>query len=153
MTNNFLIFLADDDEDDRLIFHEAITEINKGVEVVEAGDGVKLLEKLSNAEKLPNLIFLDLNMPVKNGKDVLRLIKADKRLCNIPVVIYSTSTNPSDIEETYNSGASLYFEKPYSMSGLMTGLEKILSIDWSLGSTFNRKDYFISSKQSNTLPR
>jgi CheY-like chemotaxis protein len=153
MTNNFLIFLADDDEDDRLIFHEAITEINKSVEVVEAGDGVKLLEKLSNTEKLPDLIFLDLNMPVKNGKDVLRSIKADKRLCNIPVVIYSTSTNPSDIEETYSSGASLYLEKPYSMSGMMMSLEKILSIDWSSGSTFNRKEYFISSKQSNTIQR
>jgi CheY-like chemotaxis protein len=150
--SNLLIFLADDDEDDRLIFSEAVSEIDPSIKLVEAADGMKLLQLLSTAEKLPDVIFLDLNMPLKNGKDTLKSIRADKRFQSIPVVMYSTSTNPADIEESFNAGGSLYLEKPYSMCGMVNNLKAILNSNWTLRlKEVNRKNYFISSKESSSV--
>ncbi|MDF2437365.1 MAG: two-component system response regulator [Bacteroidota bacterium] len=150
--SNLLIFLADDDEDDRLIFSEALSEIDPSIKLVEAADGLKLLNLLSAAEKLPDVIFLDLNMPLKNGKDTLRFIRSDNRFKTIPVVLYSTSSNPADIEESFNAGGSLYLEKPYSMCGMVNNLKDILFCDWSVrAKEMNRKNFFISSKESSSV--
>jgi CheY-like chemotaxis protein len=152
VNRDLLIFLADDDEDDRLIFSEAISEIDGEIELVQASNGLKLLNLVGSASKLPDLIFLDLNMPVKNGKDTLKAIRSDKKLSAIPVVLYSTSTNPADIEECFNSGGSIYLEKPYSMSGMITKLKDIIYSDWEKRSKeMNRKNFFISSKESNSV--
>lgn len=148
---DILIFLADDDEDDRLIFEEAISEISEVIRLVKAQDGLKLLQMLTESIKLPDIIFLDLNMPFQSGKETLKAIRANKQYHQIPVVIYSTSSNPADIEETFQSGGSLYLEKPYSMKHMVKKLEKIFSVTWNSSATVHRKDYFISSRESNSL--
>jgi CheY-like chemotaxis protein len=148
---DILIFLADDDEDDRLIFEEAISEISGLIRLVKAQDGIKLLQMLTESIKLPDIIFLDLNMPFQSGKETLKAIRANKQYHHIPVVIYSTSANPADIEETFQSGGSLYLEKPYSMCSMVKKLEKIFSLTWDNSPTVNRKDYFISSRESNSV--
>jgi CheY-like chemotaxis protein len=145
---DILVYIADDDDDDRLIFVESITEISENIAFKEASDGLKLITLLSENNKLPDIIFLDLNMPFQNGRETLRKLRSNKAYDHIPVVVYSTSTNPSDIEETYLAGASLYLEKPYSMDDMMKKLKVIFSLKWYSGRKINRKNYFISSKES-----
>jgi CheY-like chemotaxis protein len=77
----------------------------------------------------PDVIFLDLNMPCLNGYECLDLIRNSKALFDIPVVIFSTSVNRSDILNTYNKGANLYFPKPYSFNHLVDSLRKLFSME------------------------
>lgn len=123
------IFYADDDVDDLDFFKEVTTEINQTVSLFEEGE--KLLQQLHNPPPQASVIFLDLNMPVKSGFDVLKEIKATPAMENIPVVILTTSINPSDIELCKNLGAKLYIRKPTSMEGLKKAINYVLSIDWN----------------------
>lgn len=125
------IVLADDDPDDRLIFKEALNEVDKTVELKEFNGGTALLTYLQNQKnKLPQLIFLDLNMPGVNGFDCLETIRSDERLKNLYVIIYSTSDRFKDILETLNKGANLYFSKPNEIQELSARLKQIFSLNW-----------------------
>lgn len=123
------IFYADDDVDDLDFFKEVIDEINESVSLFE--EGAQLLKTLHNPPPKASVIFLDLNMPVKSGFDVLQEIKSTPEIENIPVVILTTSINPSDIELCKNLGANLYIRKPTTMSGLRKAVSHVLSIDWN----------------------
>jgi len=125
------ILLADDDKDDRFLFREALREVRNDIHLLTAEHGKALMEMLFHATILPDLILLDINMPFKNGKECLIEIKNDRILSEIPVIMYSTSSNPRDIEDTYRAGANLYIEKPFSFSGLTELLGKVLMLDWS----------------------
>ena len=122
------IFYADDDVDDLDFFKEVTTEINEPVSLFEEGD--KLLYSLHNPPPKASIIFLDLNMPVKSGFDVLREIKSTPSVENIPVIIFTTSTNPRDVEMSKKLGANLYIHKPASITALKKALTYVLSIDW-----------------------
>jgi DNA-binding response OmpR family regulator len=146
-----IIYLADDDEDDRMIFEEALSEISGNIKLVKITDGIKLLNQLSEDKTIPDIIFLDLNMPFQSGKETLKILRANRSYSKIPVVIYSTSTNPADIEDTFSAGASLYMEKPYSMCSMVKKIEAIISMDWYSFAGADRKNYFISSKESSSV--
>lgn len=122
------IFYADDDVDDLNFFKEVTNEINQPVSLFE--EGAKLLYSLHNPPPRASVIFLDLNMPVKSGFDVLREIKASPSIKNIPVIIFTTSTNPRDIEMSKKLGANLYIRKPSSVSALRQAIDHVMSIDW-----------------------
>lgn len=122
------IFYADDDIDDLDFFKEVTTEINEPVSLFDEGD--KLLHTLHNPPPKASVIFLDLNMPVKSGFDILQEIKANPSMENIPVIIFTTSINPKDIEMSKKLGADLYIRKPASMSALRKAIDHVLSIDW-----------------------
>jgi len=122
------IFYADDDIDDLDFFKEVAAEINEPVTLFE--EGQKLLTQLHNPPPNASVIFLDLNMPVKSGFQVLEEIKANPAIRNIPVVILTTSINPADIELCKNLGANLYVRKPASIAGLRRAVGYVLSIDW-----------------------
>lgn len=133
------IFYADDDVDDLDFFKEVTTEINQPVSLFEEGE--KLLKQLHNPPPKASVIFLDLNMPVKSGFDVLKEIKATPAIENIPVVILTTSTSPADIEMSKNLGAKLYIRKPTNVGGLRKAINHVLSIDW--GSFIHSDDNFV----------
>ncbi len=141
-----VIFLADDDTDDRAMFEEVIGEIDATIQLICAEDGMVLLQLL-NAEQhpLPDLIFLDLNMPNKNGKECLDEIRKSERLKNIPIVIYSTSSSPKDIEDTFEKGANLYVRKPSSFNELRKITKDVLSIDWEYRKPFAKRNSFVFS--------
>jgi CheY-like chemotaxis protein len=141
-----IIFLADDDADDRAMFEEVIEEIDATIQLTCAEDGMILLQLL-NSEKysLPHLIFLDLNMPNKNGKECLDEIRRSERLKNIPIVIYSTSSSPKDIEDTFEKGANLYVRKPSSFNELRKITKDVLSIDWECHKPFEKRNIFVFS--------
>jgi CheY-like chemotaxis protein len=129
--NSLSIILADDDPDDLELFKDAIQEICPKMTVRVAEDVLQLSELLNDAHfALPDIIFLDLNMPGKSGKEYLPEIRNDSRLKDIPVIIYSTSVNTKDIRDAYSLGANLYIRKPTTYSHLLCILQKALSINW-----------------------
>lgn len=122
-----VVLLVDDDLDDREIFAEALFHAGNDVELSLKKDGEELMSYLAETAVVPDLIFLDLNMPRKNGKECLTEIQKDDRFRNIPVIIYTTSINPMDVEETFHVGASYFFRKPPSFQELTSLLSNIFS--------------------------
>jgi CheY-like chemotaxis protein len=121
------IMLIDDDDDDQEIFLAAVEKVSKSVSCLTFSDASEALKQLIKDEVLPDLIFLDLNMPVMNGQQFLHLIKKDLRLKNIPITIFSTSNHPPTIAATKELGAHDFITKPGSFDGLVMILQKILT--------------------------
>ena len=125
MRQKITCLLIDDDKDDQEIFKLALQDLNKDVICLTADDGAEGLKLLqSDKDFIPAYIFLDLNMPRMTGKDCLCEIKKDARLAGIPVVIYSTSSDPMDISDSRKLGASDYIVKQFSITSLKTILNR-----------------------------
>lgn len=126
--NKFQILLADDDATDRQLFKQAFDELNRKIILQIVNDGEQLMTYLTRKiTVLPQLIFLDLNMPLKNGITCLKEIKAIENLKDIPVAIYSTSTSEKDKRETFIHGANIYIQKPDDFNILKQLLEKVIT--------------------------
>ena len=119
------IILADDDPDDCLIFSQVASEVNSTFKITCLHDCESLLEYL-NTSSPPDIIFLDLNMPVLSGQDCLKKIKERAEWRNIPIVIYSTATRKDIIEECYKLGASLYIPKPNEANRLKETISSVV---------------------------
>ncbi len=126
-----IIFLIDDDEDDLLIFKQAIGSINPLLHCDTATNGKIALDKLKANASLPHIIFLDLNMPIMNGFDFLGHVKREDRLSRIPVVIFTTSNNLIDQKRAKEYGAKFFLTKPADFLVLCNKLREILSLDFS----------------------
>ncbi|MBR9845493.1 MAG: response regulator [Algicola sp.] len=137
------VFLTDDDEDDRLFFQESIESIDIETELVVFKNGDELMRYLNSENaKLPHLIFLDLNMPIKNGLECLKEIKASDQLKDLLIAIYSTSSSEKDIETTFINGANIYINKPDNFNSLKSSIEKVLKINWQYHtSNLNRETF------------
>lgn len=121
------LLLVDDDQDDRFLFKEALAEADDTVVYTEADSGADALEKLISGKiSIPDLIFLDINMPRLNGLDCLKRLKGNDSLKYIPVVMYSTSASKEYQKECFNNGAELYIEKPSDFWQLCDELKNIL---------------------------
>lgn len=127
-TNALSIFLADDDPVDRELFTEGMRETGTCFTITEAVNGQELLYCLSAAESLPNLIILDMNMPVKDGLQTLIELKTTDAYRHIPVVILSTSNAYFDVEGACRSGASLFLVKPHSFKEIVEMLDCLLTL-------------------------
>ncbi|MFO7985048.1 MAG: response regulator [Desulfatiglandaceae bacterium] len=122
-----VILMVDDDPDDYYLTKAALEESGAQTELYLVADGQELLDylfcqgKFADSERAahPSLILLDLNMPIKNGKEALTALKADPGLRQIPVVIYTNSTAEEDIVSSYQLGASSYIPKPASFQSLV----------------------------------
>jgi CheY-like chemotaxis protein len=125
------IFLVEDDIDDQFLFLDALKEIDRSISCRVAENGKEALNDLKRLTELPDLIFLDLNMPLMNGFECLGKLKKDKRLRDVPVVIFTTSKNPADAEATHQLGANVFFSKPSRFADLKSKLQRILSINFS----------------------
>ena len=122
------ILLADDDADDRLFFKDAMEEINNNTLVSFVNDGSKLMYYLNQPDiRLPDIIFIDNNMPIKNGMECLKEIRTNKRFNDLVLVIYSTSGSENDIQEAFVHGANIYIKKPNNFMDLKASLEKVIN--------------------------
>ncbi len=140
------ILLADDDEDDRLLFRDAFEEIRLKTKVDTVNDGVELMAYLNRKEIiLPHILFLDLNMPRKNGMECLSEIRRLDHLKDIAVAIYSTSASADDIEDTFVKGANVYIKKPSDFAKLREILQHVVSINWQYHTSGLNRDNFILS--------
>lgn len=105
------ILLADDDKDDRFFFSKALKDIPVLTQLETVEDGAELMTYLEKSVKLPDVLFLDLNMPRKNGMECLAEIKSNAKLKSLPVVIYSTSLNQDIADLLYKNGVHYYIRK------------------------------------------
>jgi CheY-like chemotaxis protein len=122
------ILLIDDDEDDRALFKEAVSFLDNGLQCWTANDGHNALEVLAyDLIVLPDVIFLDLNMPKMSGIEFLAAIKKDRRYKRIPVIIYSTSSNPEDLRKCEELGATEFVTKPSDFQDLIKTLSSLLN--------------------------
>ena len=138
------IALADDDEDDRMLFSEAIDEIEIRTKLSLFNHGQELMDYLNLPNVvLPNLVFLDLNMPIKNGQQCLVEIRSNPKLKDLCVAIYSTSSSEKDIEETFLNGANIYVNKPNNFSKLREVVEKVLQLNWQYHTSNLNKETFL----------
>src|SRR6187402_3818371 len=129
--DSIIITLADDDEDDRLFFTDAFEELKINTIVNTVNNGRELLEFLNHPETvLPNIIFLDLNMPILNGIDCLKEIRRNDKFNDIAIAIYSTSSSDQDVENTFVLGANIYIKKPSNFNELKKILSDVVIINW-----------------------
>ncbi|PQJ12801.1 response regulator [Flavipsychrobacter stenotrophus] len=113
------LLLADDDADDCIFFDEALKELPIDSSLETVGDGEQLMRLLiSRPRALPDMLFLDLNMPRKNGFECLAEIKTNQQLKCLPVIIYSTSLDRDVVNLLYEKGALHYIRKPGDFSKL-----------------------------------
>jgi CheY-like chemotaxis protein len=125
------LFIIDDDLEDQEIFIEAVREVDASIACITCNNGEDALAELENAGVAPDLIFLDLNMPRLNGKQVLKEIKSRKSLQGLPIIMYSTSFAPRDLDEINKLGAVFHLLKPSKFADLCRALTEILYRDWS----------------------
>jgi len=142
------IILVDDDSDDRDLFTEALSFVHPLAHVETRRDGEELMEYLATIPGMPDVIFLDLNMPRKNGKECLKELRANKQFESTAIVIYTTSLNPVDIEETFNQGASLFMRKPNSFDELKETLHKLLHYRLTMANERTRDKFVVNRIRS-----
>ncbi|MGV3602533.1 MAG: response regulator [Dyadobacter fermentans] len=129
---NKSIFLADDDEDDCMLFEDALREVSTSAELLKASDGVELIDLMEKTvPPPPDVIFLDLNMPRKNGFECLDQIRKTKAWEGIPVVIFSTTGQEEMVRKVHEKGANFFIRKPGSFPKLKQAIKQILDIDWT----------------------
>lgn len=127
MTHNLYILLTDDDEDDRFLFQEALQCVDPTIHCDTAKNGREALSFLGKLhEKLPDVIFLDINMPQLNGWEFLSLIKQNSALSFIPIIMYSTSSHTVHVEKAKDLGAWGFCTKPDAMDELVRILKFIV---------------------------
>ena len=138
------VILADDDEDDRLFFTDAFEEIKISTKVETYKNGAELMNYLNADDAvLPEILFLDLNMPKKNGIECLHEIKANPKFENMAVAIYSTSSSEEHIEETFVSGANVYIKKPSDFNTLKKVLQEVVTMNWQFHTSGLNKENFL----------
>jgi len=124
------IFLADDDEDDAFLFKDVLSGLNKNVQLSIAVNGFKLIALLEQADTLPDLIFTDLNMPIKNGFQCLQEIRSRPEWNAIKIIIHSTTSQQDQIDKAYRLGADLYLPKFTDYREFRNALTRCLELDW-----------------------
>jgi two-component system response regulator len=124
------MIFAEDDEDDRLLIRDALAEVRPTASTRFVTSGQELLDLLRGSEPFTAaelnptgiVVFLDLNMPGKDGREMLGELKADQKLRSIPIVVLTTSSAEADITASYDHGASSYLVKPSSFGALKSML-------------------------------
>lgn len=143
------IVLAEDDKDDQEIFIDALNETKVPAEVITVENGQELVDTLKDgSEPKPDIVFIDINMPIKGGKEALEEIKSDEELKEIPAVMLSTSNHPKDIEDTFNKGANLYVQKPNSLKSFILILKKVFILHWTRALLNPVKNIFFVSEKN-----
>lgn len=124
------ILCADDDLDDKELLCDGLTKIDPEVEILHAINGMVALEQLSEFKQnkeLPCLMIVDLNMPLLDGKELIKRVKADSEISSIPIVVFSTSKNLTD--QTYFETFGIkVFEKPHTTQGMETVAREMLAL-------------------------
>ncbi len=129
MSKNVYCFLIDDDEDDRNIFSIALSMIGKNIEADYAYSGIDAIKKLKLAKRVPDFIFLDLNMQVMNGGECLVELKKIAHIAEVPVIIYSTTLTEDIKYSTLRDGAFDHIEKPDKIETLVKYLKRVFQIE------------------------
>jgi CheY-like chemotaxis protein len=129
------IFYADDDDDDLMFFNDAVDSVtdkyNYLIDLHIHKNGENLLQNIKEKKHQNGVVFLDLNMPKKSGFQFLEEIRNEPSINQFPVVIYSTSSDKSDIDMSISLGANFYAVKPHNFHDLTSMIQDLIKIDWN----------------------
>lgn len=143
-SQQFHILLADDDDDDCFFFKDALKEIRADVQLGMVNNGDDLWDYLHKHEsKLPDVVFLDLNMPGKTGTECLEKIRGNKKFRDLRIVIYSTSGVDKDVDASFRYGANVYMKKPTEFIKLKKLINDVIEMDWQKHAPRSGKDNFL----------
>jgi DNA-binding response OmpR family regulator len=145
-TDKVDIMLIDDDPEDSMFFKEALAEVNANHDYRWIGSAVEALSFLNEPDTaIPDILFLDLNMPMMSGKACLKEIRAMEKYATMPIAIYSTSSADQDKLDTFAGGANIFVTKPSDYETLKVVLKKVLNIQWQYHSlNFNIGTFVVS---------
>ena len=121
--------IIDDDKDDQEIFMMCIDKLDTDIQCNAADDAIQALSILSNTEYVPDFIFVDMNMPKMNGIECLKALNKMDRLKNSKIYMYSTTMEPSVLEEAIELGAADFIVKPVKTADLRDKMNKIFGLD------------------------
>jgi len=124
--------MADDDDEDVDIFKDALTDLAYDLNLEVAANGIELMKMLGESEVSPELIFLDLNMPLKNGMVCLQEIKANQRWKDVKVIILSTSSHQDQKKAAYDKGADFYMVKSSNYVDFKNSIIDCLQNNWQV---------------------
>jgi CheY-like chemotaxis protein len=138
------LLLADDDKDDCDLFRDALDETAITATLDTVHDGEQLMRHLtSKTVALPQILFLDLNMPKKNGFECLAEIKNNDKLKHLPVIVFSTSFNHDIVSQLYTNGAHYYISKPNEFEKLKTVIQRALFSVMQNNASKPRRENFV----------
>jgi CheY-like chemotaxis protein len=121
-----IILYADDDAEDRETFSDALKEVSPEAKLILANHGKEAIHLLQTTHKLPDYIFLDMNMPIMNGQDCLINLKSIDKLKNIPVIMYTTTSNKKELQKLIDLGAKDFLVKDVTFQGIKESLRKAI---------------------------
>ena len=151
MSKPLNILLADDDKDDRFFFKMALDALTTPTELVAVVDGEKLMDYLSeNVHQLPDVLFLDLNMPRKNGFECLSEIKLNADFKQLPVIIFSTSYEQEVVNLLYINGAQYFMRKPAEFSQLKKIIQQTVALITKGNMSQPSRAHFVLTVQNST---
>lgn len=142
------ILLADDDIDDNILFQEILDELDLDTQLQTVNDGEQLIQMLNEKEILPDILFLDLNMPRKNGFECLSEIKRAEKLKGLPVIIFSTSYETESINLLHKNGAHYYIRKPNDFDQFKKIIYKALTLTLQKYILQPPREKFVLSRQN-----
>jgi CheY-like chemotaxis protein len=144
--NTIHILLADDDKDDSILFQDILDELPLSTYLTTVFDGDQLMQLLNETkEQLPDVLFLDLNMPRKNGFTCLLEIKRSEKLRSLSVIIISTSYEPEVANLLYKNGARYYIRKPNSFPQLKKLIHQALTLTMKINIEYPPQEKFVLS--------
>jgi CheY-like chemotaxis protein len=135
------ILLAEDDEDDYVLFTEAISDFPGLIQLSWVKNGEELIETLKRVRT--DMVFLDINMPLKNGFECLTEIRGNETLKHLPVIIFSTSNDSKLVNWMYNAGANLYLCKPTEFKKLKSSIHRAIAMDWRTQTPYPNPEHFV----------
>jgi CheY-like chemotaxis protein len=122
-----MILYADDDVDDREILFDVVNQIDPAIRCEFANNGLEAMNFLAESHQRPDYIFLDINMPLMNGKTCLTILKSHSTLKTIPVIMYSTTILQEEVRELYSLGAMSVIQKPNDIAQLYSTMSELFT--------------------------
>jgi len=139
------IVLAEDDRDDRLFFKNAFKGLKINNKLTICEDGIALMDYLKDIEPLPHILFLDLNMPGKNGMECLKELRANSRYADLSIAIYTSLKSPAIDEETLIAGANIFIRKPNEPEVMQKILQEVVYINWQyITDGLNKENFMLN---------
>lgn len=135
------VLMAEDDDEDFDLLSDAINEMFIEVSLTRAGNGDVLMKMLHR--EIPDMLFLDILMPCRDGKDCLREIRADKKFDSLPIIVYTSLKDMETEEFCYRKGTNLFVYKPHSFSELTRVVQRIFSLNWKKVHYFPKRSDFV----------
>jgi CheY-like chemotaxis protein len=147
------ILLADDDEADCLLFKDALEELPVSALLTIVHNGEELIEEITKKEgKFPDVLFLDLNMPRKNGLASLGQIKRNTELQNLPVIIFSTASDAETVKNVFRNAAHYYISKPPDFLQLKKVIYEALTLIMQKDNPLPLRENFVITGDSIIIP-